>query len=188
MAGGNFAREISHIFPRRIQSLILFWCWRLFQFLFIRNGLSILEVLPLTQYSWFHLQHCEKVLSAAFCFHRLAVWPKQIVTLQKLGLWRAERVLALHLLCVLWGSFQRVYNLKAWKCIADGNVGSSVVCMESPWKEGQNRGSEMPGLCQSRAKLRRSAATWLLSPFFYIYVITFLNPDHQLQWRFLLWS
>lgn len=191
MPGGSFARQISHVFPRRIQSLILFRCWRLFQFLFIRNDLSVLEVLPLTQYSWFHLQHCEKILSAAFCFHRLAIWPKQIVTLQKLGLWRAKRELALHLLWVLWGSFQRVWLLHpqsmgmyCWQ----GNVESWVEGMESPWKEEQNRDSGMPGLCQSRARLRSSAATWLLSPFFYLSVLTFLNPNPQLQCRFLLCS
>lgn len=103
MAGSNFARQIPHVFPRRIQALILFWCWRLFQFLFIRNDLSLLEVLLLTHYSWCHLQHSRKLMAAVFCFHGAAAWPKQTVTLLKLNLWRAKRVLVLHLfrLCAL---------------------------------------------------------------------------------------
>lgn len=108
MAGSNFARKIPRVFPRRIQSLILFWCWRLFQFPFIRNDLFTSEVLPLTQSCWCHLQHSGKITAAAFCFRGAAVWPKQSVTLQKLSLWRAKCVLALHLLCVLWGCFQTV--------------------------------------------------------------------------------
>lgn len=84
------------------------WCWRLFQFLFIKNDLSMLEVPLLTQYSWCHLQHCGKIMAAAFSFCGVVLWPKQTVLLQKLSLWRTKYVLALHLLCVLWGCFQVV--------------------------------------------------------------------------------
>lgn len=141
------------------------------------------EVLPLTQYSWCHLQHCGKIMAAAFCFCGVAVWPKQTVPLQKSSLWRAKHVLALHLLCALWGYFQ-IVSLSPSKhgtplLRLQGNVESQAVRVEGEAKE--EVGDAKAVLAQSQAEegdAHRASLLFLLPLHYYLF---FLNLNHQLQ-------
>lgn len=143
----------------------------------------MLEMLPLTQYSWCHLQHCGKIMAAAFCFRAVAVWPKETVTLQKSSLWRAKCVLAVHLLRVLWGCFRTVslYTLKGWKSVAE-TTGKR-------WKSSGARGKPVEGkanqeLWDARAALVQCPAEegyiHLASLLFFstFMLLPFLKPNH----------